>query len=481
MKKERKKQKNIWLYFMKMIVLFVIIFLVSQFGAEIIESNFKYLKYGPELISQSIWALTIVIVVIVFKNSYIFTEKREKIVTGLKLGWPLLAIASIYMVINIIYGIIESANFNIPTILNLAIFCLLIGIAEEFLCRGWLLNEFLERFSNSKKNIVLSIILSSVIFGLMHIVNISAGQTLVETIIQIINATFLGVFFALIYYKTKNIWSVVIIHAFWDFGVMLGDSTRLVDCVPGTMTNSILIYHCIVAVIIVIAASGICYWIYKQTQLNEKKSKISKSMYIIIPIVSSILYIGSDFITPKEYENFYHCPVYETKKIDGELEVQYYMHSKYVIEHSKIINNINTPNSAYIPNAKEKYSFTLSLNEETFEIELQNDTTKEKIVLTESMVYNYLIIDNKESYVILIQNDINKVLYGIYNKDEITNDKNYLENVKNQLKEYYVPNISQIGSVTFGSSDYKYAQIQTTIYDKLYFDEKGTLYLVTIE
>ena len=481
MKKERKKQKNIWLYFIKMVVLFIIIFLISQLGAIILENSFKNLKYGPEIISQSIWASTIVIVVMIFKNSYIFTEKREKLLTGLKLGWPLLAIAGIYMVLNIVYGIIESANFNIPTILNLATFCLLIGITEEFLCRGWLLNEFLERFSNSKKNIVLSIILSSLVFGLMHIVNIGAGQTIVETIIQIINATFLGVFFALIYFKTKNIWSVVLIHAIWDFGVMLGDSTKLVDCVPGTITNSIFIYYCVVALIIVIAASGISYWIYKQTPLNEGKSSISKSMYIIIPIVSAILYTGSDFIAPKDYENFYQCPVYETKKINSEYEVQYYMHSKYVIEHSKIINTINTPNSAYIPNAKEKYSFTLSLNDETSEIEFYNDTTKEKVVLEEDGAYDYLIIDNKDSYVILIQNDINKVLYGIYNKDEITNDKNYLENVKNQLKEYYVPNISQIGSVTFGSSDYKYAQIQTTINDKLYFDEKGILYIAIIE
>ena len=73
--------------------------------------------------------------------------------------------------------------------------------------------------------------------------------------------------------------------------------------------------------------------------------------------------------------------LFETKKIDSEYEVQYYMHSKYVLEHSKIVNTINTPNSAYIPNIKKKYSFTLSLNNETFEIEFYNNTTKEIALL----------------------------------------------------------------------------------------------------
>ena len=54
-------------------------------------------------------------------------------------------------------------SVNIPVVLNLAIYCLLIGLVEEFLCRGWLLNEFLERFSNSKKNIIISIVLSSLV------------------------------------------------------------------------------------------------------------------------------------------------------------------------------------------------------------------------------------------------------------------------------------------------------------------------------
>ena len=35
---------------------------------------------------------------------------------------------------------------NVPGIINIGLLCFLIGIYEEFLLRGWLLNEFLERY-----------------------------------------------------------------------------------------------------------------------------------------------------------------------------------------------------------------------------------------------------------------------------------------------------------------------------------------------
>lgn len=476
-----EKKKNIWTYFIKMFIIFMVIFFASQIGMVILHNSFTYLKYGPDIIMQSIWAVLVIIVVYTFKNDYIFKEEKEKTSTGLKLGWPLLLIAAIYLILNIVVIIINGSEFNIPTILNLATYCLLIGVVEEFLCRGWLLNEFLERFSNNKKNIILSIILSSIVFGFIHIFNIMAGQSLTDTIAQVIHATFLGIAFSLIYYKTKNIWSVVLIHGIWDFCLMLGESTNFVDCVPGTATNSIILYSIICSVILVIASSSICYWLYKHTDLCDETKSLNKVMYYILPLIATVLYIGIDFIAPKDYENYYHCPTYEYKNVGTEYEVQYYSHSKYNLEYLENVNIPENKDGAYISNVTKKYEFSLLLNEETYEVELQNNSTGEKIELTEAGAYDYLLIENEKTYVILIQNDYNKVLYGLYNKEDISNDKQYLENIKNQLKEYIVPEINLIGSVTFGESEYKYAQIQTTTYDKLYFDENGTLYIAISE
>lgn len=483
-----EKKKNIWTYFVKMFIIFMIIFWASQFGMMILHNSFTYLKYGPDIIMQSIWAVLVLIVVLSFKNAYIFKEEREKTTTSLKLGWPLLLISLMFLILNIVLGIIEGANFDIPTILNLATFCLLIGIVEEFLCRGWLLNEFLERFSDSKKNIIFSIILSSIIFGFIHIFNIMTGQSLADTLVQVLSATIFGMCLGLIYYKTKNIWSVVLIHAIWDFCLMLGDSTRVVDCFYGETTNSIILFNFIFSIVVVIADGLICYWLYKQTELSIDTKKLTKVTYCLLPIISLILYTGSSFIEPEGYDEYYICPTYETKDIGQDYETQYYSHLEYSLTYTKEINTNNTivsensdNNTANISKNNDNFNFVLSLNNETYEVEFENKETGKKIVLTEGLAYDYLLLENEDSYVILIQNDYNKVLYGLFKKEDISNDNTYLETVKANLKEYTVPEINLIGSVTIGKSDYKYAQIQTSIYDKLYFDETGTLYIVTSE
>ena len=58
----------------------------------------------------------------------------------------------------------------------------------------------------------------------MHLGNIfTMGQSVALTIAQILGAAATGVFFGVIYYKTKNIWTVVALHGLWDFSLFLGN------------------------------------------------------------------------------------------------------------------------------------------------------------------------------------------------------------------------------------------------------------------
>ena len=164
MEKQSNNKKNIWLYFVKMVFVFLILFFAQQIGTSILYSSFTYLKYGPEIITQSIWAVLVIIILMLFKNSYVFTETKEDIFKSMKLGWPIIILGTFFLGLNVIT---VGQSLEIPVALNLATFCLLIGIVEEFLCRGWLLNEFLERFSDNKKSIILSIVLSSLIMDLI--------------------------------------------------------------------------------------------------------------------------------------------------------------------------------------------------------------------------------------------------------------------------------------------------------------------------
>ena len=66
---------------------------------------------------------------------------------------------------------------------------LLIGYVEEMLFRGFLFKALIP-----KDGLKLSVIISSVTFGIGHIVNLFAGQANLETVIQVLFAIAWGFF-----------------------------------------------------------------------------------------------------------------------------------------------------------------------------------------------------------------------------------------------------------------------------------------------
>jgi membrane protease YdiL (CAAX protease family) len=85
------------------------------------------------------------------------------------------------------------------------------GITEELICRGYLLTR-LEMLFNKP---AVSIAVSAIIFGLLHI---SYG-----TIVQILLPLCLGLIYATHYYKYRNIKVIIVCHFLWDFiGLYIG-------------------------------------------------------------------------------------------------------------------------------------------------------------------------------------------------------------------------------------------------------------------
>ena len=134
---------------------------------------------------------------------------------GLMLGIPFIIIG----IGSVIFSNIETEWTNIKhiSIFNTIIFTinmLFVGINEEIWMRGLVLNGLIKKYE--KNSIWKPIIISSLIFGLVHIPNIFFVQPLI-LLIQVINAMCGGILFATIFIKSKNIYSVMIIHALTDW------------------------------------------------------------------------------------------------------------------------------------------------------------------------------------------------------------------------------------------------------------------------
>lgn len=93
------------------------------------------------------------------------------------------------------------------------------GFFEEILARGLLLFIFLNKFGKNKKGIYFSVIISNLIFGLAHFINLYQDHNiLVFVLSQIIYAMFFGTFFAGLFLRNKTLWPVILIHSLFNFG-----------------------------------------------------------------------------------------------------------------------------------------------------------------------------------------------------------------------------------------------------------------------
>ena len=83
---------------------------------------------------------------------------------------------------------------------------LLIGFIEEIIFRGFLFKSL------EKENFNRAIIISSITFGIGHIINLFTGAALLETLLQICYCISIGFLFVAIFYKGKSLWPCIITH-----------------------------------------------------------------------------------------------------------------------------------------------------------------------------------------------------------------------------------------------------------------------------
>lgn len=119
------------------------------------------------------------------------------------------------------------SDFNVSDPVQIAFFALyafIVGFAEEAIVRGLMLRAL------RPKGLVQAVFISSLIFGLMHLANLTMGADLGSTVTQVIYAALIGIAFAGTLRAGGSIWPLIIIHALVDFfpklsGTSGGDSS----------------------------------------------------------------------------------------------------------------------------------------------------------------------------------------------------------------------------------------------------------------
>ena len=95
--------------------------------------------------------------------------------------------------------------------------CLAIGLFEELAFRGVIFLMFAEKRHTTRKGLFWSLILTSAVFGGVHLVNLFMGAGIGGVILQIGYSFLIGAMCAVVLLRTRNIWICVLLHAIYDF------------------------------------------------------------------------------------------------------------------------------------------------------------------------------------------------------------------------------------------------------------------------
>ena len=194
-------------------------------------------------------AMMSIIVLILFPFGYITVEKNPIQPVGVS------AIASVLV---ILFGWIIQ------------------GATEEIVTRGWLLNVL-----STKYNIGVGLLISSTLFGLMHLTNPNVNY------IAVINIILVGLFYGLYVIKTNDLWAVCGMHSAWNFaqGNIFGFKVSGLDVSVGSLIDLNLVGSDFVtggifgpeagitATFILLASIGILLFIDKKRYFSNKPLK----------------------------------------------------------------------------------------------------------------------------------------------------------------------------------------------------------------
>lgn len=186
-------EKHETLFCLLLIALYLIVNLFCQ-------QSFGLFDYRSTIIN-SIFSLFLIVLMILLKRLSYYGMCR--IVDPKKYLYflPLVLITSV----NLWNGI--NINNSKTEILFYILTMINVGFIEEIIFRGFLFKMM------EKDNVKVAIIVTSLTFGIGHVINLLNGADIIQTLLQICYAVSIGYLFVIIFYKSKSIIPCIIAHS----------------------------------------------------------------------------------------------------------------------------------------------------------------------------------------------------------------------------------------------------------------------------
>ena len=217
-------------------LLYTILAFVGIFAAEVVGALLAMLLGALHIIeADSLWesilpecfgAAAAVLAVGLLGGKDFLKPTKDDISYTFRFGWWCMAIsvgAGVLDLMNYLYNGVPVEPGWFVRMLELALFCLFIGILEELMFRGLIFNALLALVGDTHKGVVWSVMITSVAFGVAHVdftTDFTDGLSVVQAILKVVQTGVYSVMLCVIVLHTRKLAGVSLFHAVDDFVIM---------------------------------------------------------------------------------------------------------------------------------------------------------------------------------------------------------------------------------------------------------------------
>ncbi|MBR5722761.1 MAG: CPBP family intramembrane metalloprotease [Oscillospiraceae bacterium] len=177
------------------------------------------------------------------KKTFILCEKGRPFLTW----WIPATVIMLYSALRAAGGFLltKAPLRPLPEILACCVTVLLVGVSEEIVHRGVILNQLTAAFGNdTMKGRLISVFTGGTIFGLIHLFNILSGVEPLSAIVQALGAAGMGWLLGALYLRCRNIRVMALIHGLFDLcGLVTSGFFDTGETVESTISSASDVLH----------------------------------------------------------------------------------------------------------------------------------------------------------------------------------------------------------------------------------------------
>ena len=288
----------------------------------------------------------------------------------------------------------------------------------------------------------------------------------VDVIVQVISAAASGIGFGTIYYKTKNIWSVVFLHAFWDFSIMLGETSTVTSVAMSVKGSAII--NLIFGILLAVVELGIIRP-FKKDLVNSdpKKGKVIGNG-IVLAIIYLVVMMSFGVVDSSKVGE-----IYKFDKID--------------FKSTKVTtDNLDTYRIKSIGddlNGITNYNYSLSYDKDSKALVFSDEVSDDLVELCDDSFYDYILVNDGDKYILgyVYTDDASNHIfkYKFISDSDLVNSKSLLSSVKDNMKTYAVSDVGELVTIEDGDNGDFYVAVKTEDYGYFVLTDENKMSVYT--